>query len=92
MDARQDYRTVGPMASGNQLKKTQSTFSRDKVIDRADQIRRDDDIVKTKKRKKGGTGVGAKIKEVIARKKKKRADRNNAPNKSLNSFILPSSR
>ena len=35
MDKRQDYRTVGPMASGNQLKKTQSTFSRDKIVNRA---------------------------------------------------------
>ena len=32
-----------------ELNKTNSSFSRDKVINRAEQIRRDDDIIKTPK-------------------------------------------
>lgn len=56
--------------------KTKDAVTKTKVKSGKDQkLGTDDDIVKTKKRKKGGTGIGAKIKEVVARKKKKRADR-----------------
>jgi hypothetical protein len=45
----QGYRTVGPMSSPETLKKTSSTFSKDQITNRAKQIRRDDDIIKTPK-------------------------------------------
>ena len=46
---KQGYRTVGPMTSPETLKKTNSTFSNDEFNNRAKQIRRDNDIVKTPK-------------------------------------------